>query len=62
MLESKYILSAVNAFYADKLAEKNYTDNLKEIAAEKNDEYSNLKYELRALKIDRQKAEFSSDT
>ena len=61
MLESKYILSAVNAFYADKLAEKKYTDNLKEIAAEKNSEYSKIKYELRALKIDRQKAEFSSD-
>lgn len=58
MIESKYILSSVDAYYDEKLAEKKYLNDLKESIAEENEEYSDLKYRLRALNIERQKAEF----
>lgn len=61
MLQSKYILSAVDQYYQGKRSERKFLDGLKEQALEEDKEYSDLKYSLRSLKIDRQHAIFEGD-
>lgn len=61
MINSSFLISSVNAAYNKKIAENEFTAQLIEKSLEENEEYSRLKYLLRALKIDRQKAIFNED-
>ena len=62
MINDKALLSAVNAYYSKIRSERLFAVQRAEEEAEKNERYSELKYELNGLKIERQKAEFNGET
>ena len=61
MINCNYLINIVQSYYSNKIADNEFIAQLDEAELEKNEEYSALKYLLRELKIDRQRAVFNEN-